>query len=178
MSSSHSRDMMVSLHFGKNLTYYTFLSVRCVSIQRIEVITELASQYTMCLSVSRPSCAAPAATHETRRPCSPSVSTFSATNVWRCVTTPDRGSAPSATVPSEPTTFTASTLPRTHRDGGENGRRENCRENQRSGKCRETEKELKIYLKTLWGYMMSVFPHFSLSLERLILLHHWHQLVI
>lgn len=167
-----------SLRFWEESYFVTPLSVRCVSIQQIKVITVLASQYTMCLSVSRPSCAAPAATHETRRPCSPSVSTFSATNVWRCVTIRDRGSAPSATVPSEPTTFTASTLPRTHRDGGENGRRENCRENQRRGKSRETEKELKIYLKTFWGYKMSVFPHFSLSLERLVLLHHWHQLVI
>lgn len=64
-----------------------------------------------CMCVCRPSCAAPAATPGTRKRCSPSASTCSATNVSRCVTTPDRGSAPSATVPSAPTTSTASTSP-------------------------------------------------------------------
>lgn len=100
---------------------------------------------TIYLSVSRPSCAAPAATHETRRRCSPSVSTCSATNVSRCVTTPGRGSAPSATVPSEPTTFIASTSPNSQRDGGV--KREKSRRNQRRKKDRDETKELKIYSK-------------------------------
>lgn len=134
--------------------------------------------YALNLSVSRPSCAAPAATHETRRRCSPSVSTCSATNVWRCVTIPDRGSAPSATVPSEQTTFTASTSPNSLRNGA--AKREDSRQNQRSYKTREETKELKIYLKrqTFCGHQRRVSPHFNLSLERLVLLHCHCHLVI
>lgn len=53
-------------------------------------------------------------------------------------------------------------------------RRENSRQNQRRETHREKTKELKIYSKrqTFWGYQMSVFPLFILSLERLVLLHH------
>lgn len=99
--------------------------------------------FTLSASVSRPSCAAPAATHETRKRCSPSVSTCSATNVWRCVTIRDRGSAPSATVPSERMTSTASTSLNSQRDGA--ARRVNGRHNQRSCKTRDEKKT--IYLK-------------------------------
>lgn len=87
----------------------------------------------MHVCVCRPSCAAPAATPETRRRCSPSVSTCSATNVWRCVTTPGRGSAPSATVPSAPTTSTASTSP----NSPSNGRKQQTEP--KRGRCRRED---------------------------------------
>lgn len=136
--------------WGKDLTCYTLVYWTCYhSMDRVS------GPYTMSLYSSRPSCAAPAATHETRKPCSPSVSTCSATNVSRCATTPDRGSAPSATVPSEPTTFTASTSPNLHRSRGDRSR-----ENQRRGGNRETTDELKLYSQTFRGYHISVFPVF------------------
>lgn len=86
-----------------------FVALETLKVETTEGIVQ--SWFGPCMCVCRPSCAAPAATPETRKRCSPSASTCSATNVSRCVTTPDRGSAPSATVPSAPTTSTASTSP-------------------------------------------------------------------
>lgn len=98
------------------------------------------------LPFARPSCAAPAATCGTRRQCSPSASTSSATSASRCATTPGRGSAPSATVPSAPTTSTASTSPEKKAEE-EEGQRWRWRWNQRSFEAGAEAEEVKIYLR-------------------------------
>lgn len=118
------------------------------------------------LPLARLSCAAPAATCGTRRRCSPSASTFSATSASRCATTPARGSAPSATALSVPTTSTASTSP-------ERKKGEEWRWNQRSFEAGAEAKEVKIYLRrSPEGIPRWILVAFQIPpLERLVLLH-------
>lgn len=173
---------MATLCFGdiNNLSCYALKCELCYHIMNRELISVgklVFGAYTMNFSVSRQSCGAPAATHETRRRCSPSVSTYSATNVWRCVTTPDRGSAPSATVPLEPMTSTASTSPNSHRAV----KKENSRRNQRRRRRRIKNRQRNwrfIQRATFRGYQMSLYPCCKFSLKRLVFLPHHCQLVI